>query len=120
MAIEPYASHTQIDRVLNDEDGVYAQQVQCEKNPECSLEDHMLMSPIAGAMNVVDAEPLDGVDFKNGVLAYVTLVCCIAFMISIQHIDRESRPSTQPPSKTALLSPEVSFSQAFHQTFEMR
>lgn len=30
---------------------------------------------IAGAMNVVDAEPLDGVDFKNGVLAYITLVC---------------------------------------------
>jgi len=28
----------------------------------------------AGAMNVVDAEPLDGVDFKNGVLAYITLV----------------------------------------------
>jgi hypothetical protein len=28
-------------------------------------------------MNVVDAEPLDGVDFKNGVLAYITLVCCI-------------------------------------------
>jgi hypothetical protein len=25
-------------------------------------------------MNVVDAEPLDGVDFKNGVLAYITLV----------------------------------------------
>jgi hypothetical protein len=22
-------------------------------------------------MNVVDAEPLDGVDFKNGVLAYI-------------------------------------------------
>jgi hypothetical protein len=26
-------------------------------------------------MNVVDAEPMDGVDFKNGVLAYITLVC---------------------------------------------
>jgi hypothetical protein len=25
-------------------------------------------------MNVVDAEPLDGVGFKNGVLAYITLV----------------------------------------------
>jgi hypothetical protein len=34
----------------------------------------MLTLSTAGAMNVVDAEPLDGVDFKNGVLAYITLV----------------------------------------------
>jgi len=32
MAVEPYASHTQIDRVVNDEDGVFAQQVQCKTN----------------------------------------------------------------------------------------
>jgi hypothetical protein len=30
-------------------------------------------------MNVVDAEPLDGVDFKNGVLAYITLVGFLAY-----------------------------------------
>jgi protocatechuate 3,4-dioxygenase beta subunit len=29
MAVEPYASHTQIERVENDEDGVFLQQVQC-------------------------------------------------------------------------------------------
>ena len=28
----------------------------------------------AGAMANVDTEPLDGVDYKNGVLAYITLV----------------------------------------------
>lgn len=32
MAVEPYASHTQIDRVVNDDDGVFLQQVQCETN----------------------------------------------------------------------------------------
>jgi hypothetical protein len=41
----------------------------------------MLTFPTAGAMNVVDAEPLDGVDFKNGVLAYITLVCCLTFSV---------------------------------------
>ena len=39
----------------------------------------MLTLSIAGAMNVVDAEPIDGVDFKNGVLAYITLVRCPMF-----------------------------------------
>lgn len=34
MAVEPYASHTQIDRVVNDDDGVFAQQVQCMLSPE--------------------------------------------------------------------------------------
>lgn len=29
---------------------------------------------VAGAMANVDTEPLDGVDYKNGVLAYITLV----------------------------------------------
>jgi hypothetical protein len=33
MAVEPYASHTQIDRVVNDDDGVFLQQVQCKLLP---------------------------------------------------------------------------------------
>jgi hypothetical protein len=44
----------------------------------------MLTLSTAGAMNVVDAEPLDGVEFKNGVLAYITLVrfmsACLVLM----------------------------------------
>jgi protocatechuate 3,4-dioxygenase beta subunit len=81
MAVEPYASHTQIDRVVNDDDGVFLQQVQCNPFPRLfqilvSSADRRLKT--AGAMNVVDAEPLDGVDFKNGVLAYITLVRCIS------------------------------------------
>jgi protocatechuate 3,4-dioxygenase beta subunit len=35
MAVEPYASHTQIDRVVNDDDGVFLQQVQCALFPSC-------------------------------------------------------------------------------------
>lgn len=72
----------------------------------------MLTSSTAGAMNVVDAEPLDGVDFKNGVLAYITLVCCLASSMPFdRHTDQASRPSTRLPSRTVLLSPEVSVSQ---------
>jgi hypothetical protein len=33
MAVEPYASHTQIERVVNDDDGVFLQQVQCKNLP---------------------------------------------------------------------------------------
>jgi hypothetical protein len=37
MTVEPYASHTQIDRVINDDDGVFLQQVQCTSFPSYSL-----------------------------------------------------------------------------------
>ena len=33
----------------------------------------MLIHAIAGVMNYADVEPLDGVDMKNGVLAYIAL-----------------------------------------------
>ena len=36
MAVEPYAGHTEIERVLNEEDGVFAQQVQCKKDDNSS------------------------------------------------------------------------------------
>ncbi|KAL9528556.1 hypothetical protein SMMN14_07729 [Sphaerulina musiva] len=55
MAMEPYASHTEIERLKNSGDGIYAQQAQ------------------SGAMPFVDTEPLDGVDYANGVLGYITL-----------------------------------------------
>ncbi|CAK3935353.1 aromatic compound dioxygenase [Lecanosticta acicola] len=55
MALEPYSSHTEIERTTNVGDGIFAQVVN------------------SGAMANVDTEPLDGVDYKNGVLAYITL-----------------------------------------------
>ncbi|KAL4931348.1 intradiol ring-cleavage dioxygenase [Aspergillus undulatus] len=56
MALEPYASHTQIPRTLNDNDGIYTTE------------------SMTGAMTLLDTEPLDGVDYRNGVLGYITLV----------------------------------------------
>lgn len=54
MALEPYASHTEIERLQNSKDGIY---LQVEES---------------GTDSTVNYEPLDGVDVKNGVLAYVT------------------------------------------------
>lgn len=31
----------------------------------------------AGAMTILDTEPLDGVDYRNGVVGYITLVCSL-------------------------------------------
>ncbi|KAJ5782446.1 hypothetical protein N7457_004220 [Penicillium paradoxum] len=55
MALEPYASHTQIERVKNVDDGIYANE------------------SATGAMTVLDTEPLDGEDYANGVIGYITL-----------------------------------------------
>ncbi|EYE90854.1 intradiol ring-cleavage dioxygenase [Aspergillus ruber CBS 135680] len=55
MALEPYASHTEIERVKNLDDGIYT----TESN--------------TGAMTILDTEPLDGVDYMNGVVGYITL-----------------------------------------------
>lgn len=55
MALEPYVSHTEIDRLVNDDDGIYTTE------------------STTGAMTLLDTEPLDGVDYKNGVLGYITL-----------------------------------------------
>jgi hypothetical protein len=46
----------------------------------------LMLSVLAGAMNVVDAEPLDGVDFKNGVLAYITLVGFMSPCLSLMFV----------------------------------
>lgn len=35
---------------------------------------------VAGAMTVLDTEPLDGVDYANGVLGYITLVCSFSWV----------------------------------------
>ncbi|KAJ6187273.1 hypothetical protein N7519_002181 [Penicillium mononematosum] len=55
MALQPYASHTQIERTLNDVDGIYTTE------------------SMTGAMTLLDTEPLDGEDYTNGVLGYITL-----------------------------------------------
>ncbi|KAJ3534120.1 hypothetical protein NM208_g7675 [Fusarium decemcellulare] len=55
MALEPYVNHTEIQRVENADDGIY--------NQESST----------GAMTLLDTEPLDGKDYRNGVFGYITL-----------------------------------------------
>lgn len=74
MAVEPYSQHVEIDRVQNDVDGIYAEQALGEYNfPQCQVRGVVLTEVIAGVMNYADVEPLDGVDMKNGVLAYIAL-----------------------------------------------
>ncbi|KAF2161912.1 hypothetical protein M409DRAFT_58688 [Zasmidium cellare ATCC 36951] len=55
MSLEPYVSHTEITRLKNSNDSIFSQVTK------------------SGAMADVDTEPLDGVDYKNGVLAYITI-----------------------------------------------
>ncbi|KAF2795674.1 protocatechuate 3 [Melanomma pulvis-pyrius CBS 109.77] len=55
MALEPYASHTQINRTTNDIDSIYAGEVVGGWNP------------------TMQVEALDGVDVKNGMVGYITL-----------------------------------------------
>ena len=73
MAVEPYSQHVEIDRVQNDVDGIYAEQALGEFSFAPILRVVILMEVIAGVMNYADVEPLDGVDMKNGVLAYIAL-----------------------------------------------
>ncbi|KAJ5873146.1 hypothetical protein N7455_003689 [Penicillium solitum] len=55
MALEPYVNHTEIERVKNDADGIYTTESD------------------TGAMTILDTEPLDGVNYENGVFGYITL-----------------------------------------------
>ncbi|KAI8682644.1 INTRADIOL-DIOXYGENAS domain-containing protein [Fusarium sp. Ph1] len=55
MALEPYVSHTEIERVKNADDGIYNQE------------------SATGAMTLLDTEPLDGKDYTKGVFGYITL-----------------------------------------------
>lgn len=55
MALEPYVSHTQINRTTNDIDSIYTDEVKGGWNP------------------TIQVEALDGVDVKNGMVGYVTL-----------------------------------------------
>lgn len=55
MALEPYASHTQINRTTNDVDSTYAQ------------------SLVTGYYPVIDLVAADGVDIANGVIGYITI-----------------------------------------------
>lgn len=55
MALEPYASHTQINRTTNDVDDIYAGETANGWDPSLQL------------------VPMDGVDISNGVIGYVTV-----------------------------------------------
>jgi hypothetical protein len=55
MALEPYASHTQINRTTNTEDTVFAFDTYNGYNP------------------VVSIEPLDGENVDNGMIGYITI-----------------------------------------------
>lgn len=55
MALEPYASHTQINRTTNDIDDIYAGESENGWNPDISL------------------VAMDGVDMANGVIGYITI-----------------------------------------------
>lgn len=55
MALEPYASHTAINRTTNDVDDVFAGESANGFDPNLQL------------------VPIDGVDIANGVIAYITL-----------------------------------------------
>ncbi|RDH32748.1 Intradiol ring-cleavage dioxygenase [Aspergillus welwitschiae] len=55
MAVPPYAYHTQIPRKPVSQDGVWYEE------------------SLTGAMTIMDTEPLDGQDYANGVLGYITL-----------------------------------------------
>lgn len=55
MAMEPYSSHTQINRTTNADDSVFDQDTEGGYNP------------------VVQVVPVDGVDVRNGMVGYITV-----------------------------------------------
>lgn len=55
MALEPYASHSQINRTTNDIDDIYAGEMRNGWDPSLQL------------------VPMDGVDISNGVIGYITV-----------------------------------------------
>ncbi|KAF4450227.1 protocatechuate -dioxygenase beta subunit [Fusarium albosuccineum] len=67
MELEPYVSHTEINRTTNDVDSIYAAGFENGYNP------------------VVDVVPLDGKDIRNGVIGYITM-----------GIDTENNPELSP------------------------
>ncbi|BCR92193.1 uncharacterized protein ACHE_80093S [Aspergillus chevalieri] len=73
MALEPYANRTEIERLKNVDDGIYA--------TESST----------GAMTLLDTEPLDGVDYKNGAVVYTTLM-----VLMLTFGRAESKPKPEP------------------------
>lgn len=86
MALEPYVSHTEIDRLVNDDDGIYTTESTSKLSLQRRRDDFrgalFADTWIAGAMTLLDTEPLDGVDYKNGVLGYITLVSIHMVLVS--------------------------------------
>ncbi|KAK9774028.1 putative GPI anchored dioxygenase-like protein [Seiridium cardinale] len=76
MALEPYASHTQINRTTNDVDSVYSQGLENGYNP------------------VIDIVAADGVDIANGMIGYITIG-----IDTTASPDLSGPESAQPPSK---------------------
>lgn len=75
MALEPYVNHTEITRLANSGDSIYAEQIECEFLELICYGVVLADAILAGAMSFIDTEPLDGYDYANGVLGYITLVC---------------------------------------------
>lgn len=77
MALEPYADHTQINRTTNLDDGIFSVESISEYPQSIDAEQELIENSftyLAGAMTILDTEPLDGVDNKNGILGYITFV----------------------------------------------
>lgn len=55
MAIEPYVSHTEINRTTNAKDSVFSE------------------STDGGYSPVISVVPADGLDLKNGMIGYITI-----------------------------------------------
>lgn len=73
MALEPYASHVEVERTLNSVDGIFIQ----ESN---------------GYNPVFSVLPADGQDYNNGVIGYIT----IGVDPTANGID-DSNPAGTPP-----------------------
>lgn len=61
-------------------------------------------------MTILDTEPLDGVDYKNGVVGYITLVCILDFVFCFDVVFKAnvSREFNERISGTGLLLTLVS------------
>lgn len=55
MALEPYVSHTQINRTTNDIDSIYSGETANGYNP------------------IISVVPLDGENVENGIVGYITI-----------------------------------------------
>ncbi|KAM5367248.1 hypothetical protein ACJZ2D_010081 [Fusarium nematophilum] len=81
MALEPYVNHTEIERVENADDGIYNQESSSKWFSDFGLVCLRVSGLgskakfcLAGAMTLLDTEPLGREDYAKGVFGYITLV----------------------------------------------